>query len=433
MDFSGPVCPARHELGGHRCVADGARAGQLRGPGGVDGTGDGDAPHNAEATHEAPRGRRQRRVLVGQRGQQRREHGPHAKARAEGLEHLEAHPGARARVLVQEREDAKADDDQGEAKDENGLVAAELAEQQPADDGAREECEDGGEKMDAGVVGIYGENALEVDREEVECPHSDDAVEKGEEEDDGAHGIAEEVEGHDGIWRKAGIAFEHDEGSHRGQTDNERHEDLIRWPRVLPSCPAKGNQHRDGAADEEGVPQPVEARKLSGPRLGFVILDLQKGNQQHNRNTANGQSYIESPAPGAVADEQSAKERAEGGSDADHAKHGGHVGTSLAERHQVADDDLAEDANARASDPLYRSTADHRGHVGGSAHYPSRQQRLWAPWDEMAPRPGTEEAATHPPQTPLPIVKRAPDMIRGHRRPNMGIREVLHKLSPRIG
>jgi hypothetical protein len=63
---------------------------------------------------------------------------------------------------------------------------------------------------------------------------------------------------------------------------------------------------------------------------------LQEGNQQQNRNTANGQSHVESPAPAAVADEQSAKERAEGGSDADHAKRGTHVGTSLAERHQVA-------------------------------------------------------------------------------------------------
>ena len=57
----------------------------------------------------------------------------------------------------------------------------------------------------------------------------------------------------------------------------------------------------------------------------------------------------------------------------------------------------------------------------------------------MAPPPGTEEATTHPPQTPLPIMKRVPDMIKGHRRPktfaswpNMGMREVLHKISPRI-
>ena len=49
-----------------------------------------------------------------------------------------------------------------------------------------------------------------------------------EEKDNGTQGIAEEVEWHDGIWRKVSNAFEYDEGSHRCQTDNERHKDLIR-------------------------------------------------------------------------------------------------------------------------------------------------------------------------------------------------------------
>ena len=259
--FGGRVRPAGDEVRGHGCVAaDGARGGQLRGPVGVDGAADRDAPHDAEGAEKGPHARRHRRVLVRQRGQQRREHGRHAEARAEGLGHLEAHPGARARVRVEHREEAKAGRDHGKGDHEDGLVAAELGQQHAAHPGSREECEDRGEQHDAGAVGALAENALEVDREKVCGPQGNDAVEKGDDEDDQGDGMLEEVGGYHGMWHEAGIAFNPDEGSQRGETDDQRNEDLVGRPRVEAPRPAEGDQHRDDAADEKDVAQPVEAR-----------------------------------------------------------------------------------------------------------------------------------------------------------------------------
>lgn len=160
-----------------------AGAGELRRAVRVDGARDGNAPHDAEAAHERPRARRQRRVPVRQWGREGREQGRQRQAGAKGLDDLEADPGACARVLVEDGEEAEADDDEGERGEEDGLVEAEFCEQAAAHDGGKQEGEDGGQEHDAGAVGTRGEDALEVDREEEVGPHSDHAVEKGEEED----------------------------------------------------------------------------------------------------------------------------------------------------------------------------------------------------------------------------------------------------------
>lgn len=65
--------------------------------------------------------------------------------------------------------------------------------------------------------------------------------------------MVKEVDGHDGVGHEAGIVLEPNEASHRGQADDERHEDLVGTPRVFASGPAEGDEHRGSATDEHGV------------------------------------------------------------------------------------------------------------------------------------------------------------------------------------
>ncbi|KAF7506798.1 hypothetical protein GJ744_011410 [Endocarpon pusillum] len=102
-----PVTLRPCKLGRHLCVGDGAH--------------DGDAPGDAEATHEDPGTRREHRILVGRRGQLDGEQGGHGEAGADGLDDLEANLGARVGVLVQEGEEAEADDYGGKGDGEDGL------------------------------------------------------------------------------------------------------------------------------------------------------------------------------------------------------------------------------------------------------------------------------------------------------------------------
>jgi hypothetical protein len=111
---------------------------------------------------------------------------------------MEAYPGACARVVVQGREKAEANDNEGKGDVDNGLKKTKLSGQYATDHHGWEERKEGRKEHDAGALDGRAEDALEVDWRKCNT-HKAMTLDKREEEDYSGNGMSKEVYGHHGV------------------------------------------------------------------------------------------------------------------------------------------------------------------------------------------------------------------------------------------
>lgn len=217
-------------------------------------------------------------------------------------------------------------------------------------------------------------------------------MEEGEAEGAERRAVGEHAHGHGGLGDELG-GFEHEEAREAEDAEDQGDEGPRGGPGPLDAAVGQGQEDGDDGGDEEGVAEEVDAAEhVAGRVLG--VLDAQEDEEEDEGDAGDGEVEVEDPAPGGALGDGAADHGADGHGDGEGDEDDADELGPVAQRHEVAHDELHHHVDAAAADALDRAPADQRvdvlgrrRHHGPHGEEDRREQRQAAPSEDVGRLP----------------------------------------------
>ena len=183
-------------------------------------------------------------------------------------------------MFIKQSEEAKTDSTDGEAEEMEGLISTPFAEEHDCYNGGWDRDGDDWEKLHSRSAGRGAKDRLEVDWQEEQDPIEQDAIKKGNCEDDEGSSVVEEAGRCDWLDDKRRI-FVDDESYEPEQTNYQRCKYLAGGPGVAGAAIGGSVEGGDGGADDDSISAVVDAGHFLAECHFFLGIEVQE-DEEHD-------------------------------------------------------------------------------------------------------------------------------------------------------